>query len=57
MRERITMNIKEKRLKKGWSRQKLADKLGVTSRTIINYENNYYKIPKPVLMALASVLK
>jgi transcriptional regulator with XRE-family HTH domain len=34
------LNIKKERRKRGWSQQELANMLGVSRGTIVNYENN-----------------
>ena len=41
--------IKKYRLKRNWTRQQLADKLGVTHQTIHNYET-YNREPKFVMV-------
>ncbi|MTD38568.1 helix-turn-helix domain-containing protein [Erwinia sp. CPCC 100877] len=35
----FTQNMRSERIKKGWSQKKLADLVGVTKQTILNYEN------------------
>lgn len=52
----IGKRIREAREMRGYTQKELADKLGVTSSAIANYENNVSHPKEPVLYSLLSVL-
>ena len=52
-----TLDIKEARKSRGWSQEKLAEILGVSRGTIVNYENNGVipETKKPILNKIFGV--
>ena len=51
------MNIKEERLKKGWTQQDLADKLGMDRISINRMENGKQKIEKRTKLAIKQLIQ
>ena len=47
--------LKEKRIFLGLTQEKLANRFGLTERTIRNYENGATPIPRPFVMAFEAM--
>lgn len=53
----IGERIKEKRLKKNYTLEKLANEIGITKSTVLKYENGSIAIPSDKIEKIAKVLK
>lgn len=52
-----SLSIKAARVEKGYTQEALAEKLGITKKTYLNYENGW-TVPKPMFIyALGYVLE
>lgn len=55
MQQQTDLSLKAARVEKGFTQDALAEKLGVSKRTIVNWENGEVEIKPLVIYALSAV--